>query len=592
MNSTSPGSLRSRLSVRFAIILAVTLTPMALIALIKTNDLENEVRARSEAALLGTTLRAAESETGLILRMRGLVAGLAQALPEVVDDPQACTRLMQNVARQEPAALVVAFVPVDGLMTCVSTGQPHDFAGGPLLARMNASRTASFVINQTGPISGVSILGLSDPVHDLSGAFIGTAGISLSHQMLQGLQAASIMPENWPVLPVTLWTFDRDGTVLGSNIGLSLVEPHLPKGAPLTSFTAPRGKVFQAVSQAGEAKVYAVVPIVDGELYLMSSWQADAQTYGTGLQVWSYLPTILMWLVALSVSGVAAHHLVTRHIKQLARAIGRFDSGDRHLQSVNMDGAPTELQHLGQAYAAMTESITRGEAELQDSLHQKEVLLREVHHRVKNNLQLIASIMNIHLRSARTAEAKELIKTLQDRIMSLATVHRGLYQTSRLADVRARELIPDIFRQIMALSSGAHRPFRTDLNIDDLRLVPDQAVPLALLLSEVLSNAIKHAGATPEHPGHVQVRLKRSGTTDAVIEVVNSCHVPQAVTTAAPGIGIGIGIGIGSQLITALVQQLGGRQDSGADGDTYRHRVTFPLAALADPEQRRAGAEV
>ncbi len=273
-------------------------------------------------------------------------------------------------------------------------------------------------------------------------------------------------------------------------------------------------------------------------------------------------------------------------MRTLNRSIVSFARGDRRLQAVDLRNAPSELDELANAYQLMTESITRSEAELEDSVHQKEVLLREVHHRVKNNLQLISSIMNIQIRSAKSGEAKDLLKNLQERIMSLATVHRGLYQTSGLADVRARELIPDIVRQILSMSSGPEKPFATQNDIDDLRLVPDQAVPLSLLLAEALTNAIKHSGATRAEPGRLTVRLKRSGGSDAVLEVINSRRASDSDGRIAGTPETGIG----SQLITAFVQQLAGRQESGVLDDSYFLRVTFTVSPLALAENRQMQA--
>ena len=122
--------------------------------------------------------------------------------------------------------------------------------------------------------------------------------------------------------------------------------------------------------------------------------------------------------------------------------------------------------------AQISEDVATHEAEMAAALDTQRKLTREVHHRVKNNLQLISSIMNIQIRSAKSGEAKALLKALQERMMSLATVHRELYQTSGLADVRARELLPDIVRQIMAISAGPEKPFDVDIDIDDLRLIP------------------------------------------------------------------------------------------------------------------------
>jgi two-component sensor histidine kinase len=230
----------------------------------------------------------------------------------------------------------------------------------------------------------------------------------------------------------------------------------------------------------------------------------------------------------------------------------------------------------------MTESVTRGEARLEDSAHQKEVLLREVHHRVKNNLQLISSIMNIQMRRAQSEEAKTLLRGLQDRVISLATIHRELYQTSGLADVRADEMFPDIVRQIIHVSTGAGQPVGLDSDFDDLRLVPDQAVPLSLLLAEALTNALKHSAAAPQDQSRIRVRLKRLGGSQAVLEVTNRSTGPAA---DLPHADLRSG-GVGSQLIAAFASQLGGQLDIGnADGE-YNLRLIFTVTPLAEGEDR------
>jgi two-component system, sensor histidine kinase PdtaS len=573
----------SRFAIRFAIILALAMLPAGVIAFIQTKALENEVQARSEVSLMGATLQAAAAETSMIGRVRGMVGSLAGAVPYVLDNPKACIELMARVSAVEPLASLVAFVPVSGLMTCSASGKPYDFSDNPLFKSIVTERKPYFVVNPRGPVSGTSVLGILHPVFDNAGAYVGYAVMSLPHNALKELRLSSLIERNDMDVPVEFWTFDSEGTLLTSNLDLAQAAKQLPSGKALKDYVGSVGAVFQAKSLDGRMMTFAVVPIVSGELYLMSSFEPEEPVFSRDYGLSVYLPTVLMWLVGLIVSGIAAERLVTRHVRTLNRSIVNFARGDRHLQALDLKNAPAELDELASAYMSMTESITRSEADLEDSLHQKEVLLREVHHRVKNNLQLISSIMNIQIRSARSGEARDLLKNLQERIMSLATVHRGLYQTSGLADVRARELIPDIVRQIMSMSSGPEKPFETVNDLDDLRLVPDQAVPLSLLLTEALTNAIKHAGASREHPGTLTIRLKRSGGSDAMLEVVNSKRErdPNAAVIGAPETGIG------SQLITAFVQQLGGRQESGERDGTYFLKVTFPVLPLSLAENRQ-----
>jgi two-component system, sensor histidine kinase PdtaS len=228
-------------------------------------------------------------------------------------------------------------------------------------------------------------------------------------------------------------------------------------------------------------------------------------------------------------------------------------------------------------------SIIQNEAQLEDALHQKDVLLREVHHRVKNNLQLIASIMNLQLRRAHSPETRSTLKGLQDRVLSLATIHRGLYQTSGMADVNAHELLPDIIRQIINLSTGREKPFDVKTNIESLRLVPDQAVPLSLLLTEALTNAIKYAGAKSSDPGTIRINLSSLDENHAVLEVWNSKTVGFEGDPSA----MDDGTGLGGQLINAFVQQLGATAEIDSTPTHHRLRVTFHVAPLTSGEHEK-----
>ena len=577
----------ARLAVRFALILTLALIPIGFIGIVQTNTLEREVQTRSEAALMGATLKAASAETGLIRRVGGMVAVLAMTAPNVLRDPRACNALMKSVAEQEPAASLVAVVPPSGVMSCSSRGHSIDLSGEPLVHKIIAARAPIFIVNPKGPVSGTSVLGVTHPIFDTQGTYLGYAVVSLPHSRIAELRSSAFDNRVNADVPIAFWTFDAEGTLLTSNVDLDVARGRLPVNRPLPDFIGNESSVFQAADASGRVMTYAIVPIVERNLYLMSSFLPEPSSVLNESGVSAYVPTVLMWLAGLCVAALAAERLVTRHVRTLTRAFVTFARGDRRLEPIDLQSAPAELTELAGAYGAMTESIVRQEADLEDSLHQKEVLLREVHHRVKNNLQLISSIMNIQIRSAKSGEAKALLKALQERMMSLATVHRELYQTSGLADVRARELLPDIVRQIMAISAGPEKPFDVDIDIDDLRLIPDQAVPLSLLLAEALTNAMKFSGATRAAPGRLMVALKRVGGSDAVLTVQNS-HTDTMTRDLPPDMQ---GTGIGSQLITAFAQQLRGKYEFLASEGAYLLKVTFTVAPLSFAENRQAAVQ-
>ena len=573
-------SLVHRLGLRLAFLMAVTLLPLGIVAYLQTRNLATEAQARTEAALMGASLKAASEEIGAIRVAQGVVAGLAGVVPGLMGDTTACVNALRQAADQTPRASLVAFVPQSGRMICSSSGAVFDYSSDPLFQQERGNLSPSFLVSRKGPVTGTSVLGILHPVLDGDGTYLGYLSVWIPHSALTTNAPGDGNAKSTTGVPITFWTFDSTGTVLTASNGVSGPDPALPVNRTLDSFIGSPGGVFQDKNGLGKALTYAVVPLAEQKLYLIGSWNSPPQT---ALRQYGLSPTLfplLMWLAGLVVSVWAAELLVLRHVRALHGSISAFAAGDRRRQELDLRGAPTELREMGDAYLRMTDAITQDEARLEDIIHQKEVLLREVHHRVKNNLQLIASIMNMQMRQSRTPETKALLKGLQDRVMSLATIHRGLYQTSGLVDVRADELLSDITRQIVNLGSGPGKTFAVDQDFEDLRVTPDQAVPLSLLLTEAMTNAMKYAGKPNGGPARIRAGLKRAEGGNAILEVVNTL----GASTKTPVDDASGSTGLGAQLLTAFAQQVGGKLEQGGDGAHYRLSVLFPVRALKDAE--------
>lgn len=574
--------LFERLGVRLAVMLAIALFPVLLISILQSRTLLNEARARSEAALMGETMRAVAGETRLIQEAQGTARVLARVLNTGLLDPGAadCSALMRSVTEGAPFISLAAFVPMSGKMTCSSNDTPYDFSGNPLFNEMAAKDTPSFVVNRNGPVSGTSVLGILHPVFDAAGQKTGMVSLSIPHSALQ-------VSEDGPLLegsrPLVIMTFDHQGTILTSSSGLDFAEDQLPRNRSLKALAGPVAATFSETSRLGLDRVYSVVELAPDLLYALGSWPAvDAVSFGPMNTLPPILFPVAMWLGSLLVAYFAVKRLVIRHIRNLGTAILGFASGNRIVGDLDMEGAPLEIRQLAAAYDRMTDTILRDEAELEDLLHHKEVLLREVHHRVKNNLQLIASIMNLQARQARTPEAKELMRGLQERVMSLATIHRGLYQTTGLGDISAAELFPDIVNQILKLGTGPGHRFDVSTEVDDIRLTPDQAVPLALLLTEAMTNALKYAGSETGTPW-IRVSLSHpAGESGAELRIANSL----GPRVAGSDVSTEEGSGLGTQLLRAFVQQIEGTQSVTESDGVYDLRVRFSLRPLNEAEAR------
>ena len=281
---------------------------------------------------------------------------------------------------------------------------------------------------------------------------------------------------------------------------------------------------------------------------------------------------------------ISVEWLVNRHIRQLNRSIKSFAGGNRMMTDVDVAGAPLEIREIAAAFEQMTDSVMRDEAELEDTLHQKEVLLREVHHRVKNNLQMIASIMNMHGRKARTTETRQVIKALQGRVMSLATIHRELYQTTGEADIHVAELLDAVARQTVNVASGPERRFDLRMKLDNIRLTPDQAVPLALLAGEGLMNAVALAPPRASDLPQLDLRLTQSEPDGATLQIEGAADTVQRLSPAEVDENMGLSV----QLMTAFAMQLGGKMEQATTDGKYRLSVHFQLRPLVEGEHRHA----
>ena len=185
------------------------------------------------------------------------------------------------------------------------------------------------------------------------------------------------------------------------------------------------------------------------------------------------------------------------------------------------------------------------------ALADKEALLSEVHHRVKNNLQVTSSLLNLQSRNLENEEALRLLKTSRDRIQSMALVHETLYQSKNFAeiefDVYVRKLIADLFSSFGVSSDDID----LKLHIDHASLDLDEAVPCGLIINELVTNSLKHAFASEnDHEIRVDFRSEHENQITLVVRD-NGCGYPNEFD-------IRHSQSLGMKLVQTLADQLGG----------------------------------
>ena len=204
-------------------------------------------------------------------------------------------------------------------------------------------------------------------------------------------------------------------------------------------------------------------------------------------------------------------------------------------------------------YIALRSEISErklAEAQLKETISQKEALLKEVYHRVKNNLQVVSSLINMQGKVVKSEEAQMVLKQSADRIKAMALLHEQLYQTKDLAKINVKDYIADLVGNLLYSFAANPDRIKMTLAVEAVLIDVDIAIPCGLIINELLSNTLKYA--FPDgRSGEISIGFMREDPGYRLIFSDN-------------GIGLPLGFNIhrcqslGLQLVSSLTQQLMG----------------------------------
>ncbi len=283
-------------------------------------------------------------------------------------------------------------------------------------------------------------------------------------------------------------------------------------------------------------------------------------------------------LAALILAGGLSEVLFGRRLSRIGAAVDRIRIGDLGAR-VGFSGDVSDLGRIAGALDGMAEAVQRRDAEKEEEarrlvrlLEEKSVLLKEVHHRVKNNLQMTLSL--IRLQEGQGALDASSLRGLEARISSMAMVHEMLYGSGNLTDIDLSEYCPELLDLLRDTFSVAGN-ITAEVDCDPVRCDLERAIPFGLLLSELVTNAFKHA-VRSGRPVVVRILLKEESGRARLTVSDDGPGLPEDFD---PGNTRGLGL----QLAVALAGQLGGRLAWDNDGGA-RFRVEFPVDARKEPD--------
>lgn len=243
----------------------------------------------------------------------------------------------------------------------------------------------------------------------------------------------------------------------------------------------------------------------------------------------------------------------------------RDDAG----RAIGIVGVSVDITDRKKEESDARASIERALAEKVAALEQRDILIREVYHRVKNNLQIIDSFLVLQSRSLSDQRAKDGLKSLRDRVYALGLVHHQLMATADFATFDLSSFLSELVENL-AEGSGSSE-IALSVTADPLTVGLDFAIPFGLLVTELVTNAIKHA--FPAGPGTIHVQVNSIGEDEVMLLVKDDgCGATAPVTGEAS-----TGGGLGKNIITSMARQLRGNVTySCDDGTRVEVRVKGP----------------
>ena len=213
----------------------------------------------------------------------------------------------------------------------------------------------------------------------------------------------------------------------------------------------------------------------------------------------------------------------------------------------------------------------RAEEQSKASLKEKEVLLKEIHHRVKNNLQVISSLLSLQSRCIEDQSVLELFQESQNRVRSMALIHEKLYRSHDLARIDFAEYIHNLAAHLVRSYRATSGPVSLKVDANDVSLSVDAAVPCGLIINELVSNSLKHAAFEAQGGGREgEIRIELRSDRDHQVTLI----------VADNGVGFPKDLdfrhteSLGMQLINTLTNQLDGTVELRSNGGT-EFRITF-----------------
>ncbi|HYC64444.1 MAG TPA: histidine kinase dimerization/phosphoacceptor domain -containing protein [Reyranellaceae bacterium] len=565
---------RLSLKARLLLVLALALAPAVTLGAVRAREKLTEA-AELHAVAANSAIEIAQLRHRQVIEAtRQLLHALAvdeqlspwaSGKPEAIDYGSRCDAHLRRILdqfRSEYSAITLVDETGTGRCSSAEAGRGMRFDDRDYF--VNIKENPRFAVGRliASRLSPLNVQPAAVPILR-DGKFKGLVVIGVT---LNWFTDVSTVPR--PEVPVYLSLIDRSGQAMatsGDGAGT------LPRPARIADALEQRLRVFRDYARNGERYDYRMASLGYGAMLVVSAVPVAAQK-GALNELWTDLLMIfLSSAIGLGALWIAAERWCVQPLKPIQAAASAIARGDPAPPRPRDGSTPPEMEALTNDVFAMAQAIRVREGELQSNLEQREHMLREIHHRVKNNLQMISSLLSLQAEKIRSPRILQLFTDAQNRLLTMSILHRHLYERSNWTSVDFQAYINDLVRHLSANRIVKDQPeIKFSVRAPVWNVGPDTAIPVGLVVTEAVSNAFAHAFAGVEQP---QVRItaeEQGGDWELTIED-NGRGLSQGFSVDAEHNGLGV------MLMRGLAAQLGGELAiaGGPDGGTVV-RLRFP----------------
>ncbi len=488
-------SLRYRLLILVAVALAPPLAITAYNTLRWQYFLERESR---EEALAAARLVSAELSQ-IVEGSRQLMIAMGRH-PAVPENEAECVSYFKSVIESLPTYREAAVIGLDGKFRCSTIPIPPTLDVSDRLYFSGPLKTGELTIGTLvqGRVTRSTSIHLSMPYRRGDGITRGVIVLILNPERVAQDLSARPCRTNHRVI-----VLDRDGKLVFTIPQQGEEDARKIAAKVFRKALLSEAGTDDAEDASGRPQIVGYAPLEDAPRGLVTAVAIDrevamADVRGTAWRsIWFALAAIVL---AIGGTFWVTNELIRKPMKSILRVVNLREKGQTDARFPSLDPS-TELGQLSAALSRMSNSIDA-------LLEQKTFLLRELQHRVMNSLNLLSSVLDLQRRHVRDSEAGEQLARARDRVLSMGTVYRQLYQSDHAGQVEFAEFLRKVCEESQHAYAGLNKPV-IEVQAEPLLISGSKAVALAVLTHELITNAFKHAYADGE-TGPIMVSLKKA----------------------------------------------------------------------------------